>query len=161
VEIREPAQFKALGHPLRHKLLITLRQRPATFAQLAAAVGSTKGTVGYHVRILEQAGLVRATHTKRVRGGTEQYFEATSERLTIKDGGAFLIRAALGEMVPDEPDKTVLRHLWLSPAQHKDLVAALKTFGAEYQDQDEETGPPYGLLVSLYRADVPLLPAED
>jgi len=41
--LRSPAQFRALGHPLRHRLFNLLRQRPATLAQLAAALGSTKG----------------------------------------------------------------------------------------------------------------------
>src|ERR1700735_5654270 len=50
--LRSPAHFRALGHPLRHRLFNLLRQRPATLAQLAAALGSTQGTVGHPVPLL-------------------------------------------------------------------------------------------------------------
>ncbi|GAA4256779.1 hypothetical protein GCM10022255_070980 [Dactylosporangium darangshiense] len=50
---------------------------------LAAALGAAKGTVGYHMRILLEAGLVRIAHARTVRGGTEQYFEPTAPALRI------------------------------------------------------------------------------
>jgi DNA-binding transcriptional ArsR family regulator len=163
--LSDPEQFKALGHPLRHRLLVALRQRPATFAQLAAALGATKGTINYHIKILEQADLVRVAHVRRVRGGTEQYFEPTSERLRIAPdapvGGDFLVRAALAEMLPPDettPDTTILRHLRLTPDQARTLAASLERWGAE--PPEESTGEPYGLLLSLYRADIPVLPGE-
>ncbi len=112
-------QFKALGHPLRHRLLNVLRQRPATLGQLAAALGSTKGTVAYHVRVLLDAGLLRTASTRTVRGGTEQYFEPVARgfRPQLPGIGAakFLINAALDEMVPGEPEQTVLTHLRMTP----------------------------------------------
>ncbi|MEU4235849.1 winged helix-turn-helix domain-containing protein [Actinoplanes sp. NPDC026619] len=162
--IRDPGQFKALGHPLRHRLLVALRQRPATLGQLAAALDATKGTIGYHIKTLERAGLVRVASTRRVRGGTEQYYEPTSERLRIAAdapvGGDFLVRAALNEMLPPDesaPDITHLRHVRLSTEQARALAASL----AEFSDQvptGQETGVAYGVLLSLYRADIPTLP---
>ncbi|MET8150850.1 helix-turn-helix domain-containing protein [Actinoplanes sp. NPDC049668] len=162
--LSEPDQFRALGHPLRHRLVLALRQRPATLAQLAAALGATKGTVGYHVKILEQAGLVRVAHVRRVRGGTEQYYEPTSERLRIAAdapvGGDFLVRAALSEMLPPDeaaPDLTILRHVRLTTAQARALAASLERF-ADLPEQ--QTGESYGVLLSLYRANVPALPED-
>jgi DNA-binding transcriptional ArsR family regulator len=162
--LSEPAQFKALGHPLRHRLLLALRQRPATLSQLAAAAGSTKGTVGYHVKVLADAGLVRAAHAQRVRGGTEQYYEPASGGLRFAAdapvGGEFLVRAALDEMSPAEPgapEQTVLRHLRLSSDQAAALAADLERFRAP---DDTDHGRPYGLLLSLYRSNVPVLPPE-
>ena len=58
--LRSTAQFKALGHPVRHRLVNVLRQRPATLRQIATALGLAKGTVSYHVRVLREAGLVEA-----------------------------------------------------------------------------------------------------
>jgi DNA-binding transcriptional ArsR family regulator len=167
--LNEPDQFKALGHPLRHKVLLALRQRPATLAQLATALGSTKGTVGYHVKVLQDAGLVRLAHSKQVRGGTEQYYEPTSPRLRIGPhapvGGEFLIKAALTERLPPEagsPDITLLRHLRLSIAQARTLASELERLAQDNQlsEQDQEAGQPYGVLLSLYRADIPVLPGE-
>ncbi|GIF25632.1 hypothetical protein Ate02nite_83620 [Paractinoplanes tereljensis] len=163
--LSETSQFKALGHPLRHRMLVALRQRPATFAQLAAALGATKGTIGYHVKILEQAGLLRVAYVRRVRGGTEQYYEPTSPRLRIAGdapvGGEFLVKAALNEMLPPEegePETTVLRHVRLTTAQASALVARLEELGDEVPDHP--AGRPYGVLLSLYRADIPALPAD-
>ncbi|GID91497.1 hypothetical protein Adi01nite_09090 [Amorphoplanes digitatis] len=165
--LSEPDQFRALGHPLRHRLVLALRQRPATLAQLAAALGATKGTVGYHVKILEQAELVRVAYVRRVRGGTEQYYEPTSERLRIAAdapvGGDFLVRAALSEMLPPDeaaPDVTILRHLRLTTAQARTLAASLERFADGDDLPERQTGEPYGVLLSLYRANVPTLPED-
>ena len=162
--LRDPAQFKALGHPLRHRLLIALRQRPATLAQLAAALGAAKGTVGYHVKVLQDAGLLRIARERRVRGGTEQYYEPASERLRIAPdapvGGEFLVRAALAEMLPPEPgdpDRTLLRHVRLTAGQAAEIAAALEALPLP----DGPGGRPYGVLLSVYRADIPVLPPDD
>jgi DNA-binding transcriptional ArsR family regulator len=161
--LREPAQFKALGHPLRHRLMVVLRQRPATLAQLAAALGAAKGTVGYHVRVLQDAGLLRIAHERRVRGGTEQYYTPASMRLRIAPdaavGGEFLVRAALAEMLPptlDDPDRTMLRHVRMTADQATAVAEALEALSLP----DEAEGQPYGVLLSVYRADVPVLPPD-
>ncbi|OIK28482.1 hypothetical protein VT52_006335 [Streptomyces malaysiense] len=161
-------QFKALGHPVRHRLVNLLRQRPATLRQLAGALGASKGTIGYHVRVLREAGLVLLAGTRQVRGGTEQYFALVSRTFTMRPegtGGAeFLIRAALDEMVPSEPGQasdTMLRHLWLSDAEAHALEERLRATAAGPHPADPAHGAPYGLLISLFRADVPSLPPDD
>jgi DNA-binding transcriptional ArsR family regulator len=165
--LRSPAHFRALGHPLRHRLFNLLRQRPATLAQLAAALGSTKGTVGYHVQLMLDAGVVRLAGTRRVRGGTERYYEPVSVGLRLDpdaaDRTAFLVDAALGEMLPHRPgdeDFAVLRHLWLTQAQASDLAARLAEFSEAQQGRGAREGDPHGLLLCLYRADIPALPPE-
>jgi DNA-binding transcriptional ArsR family regulator len=157
-----PAQFKALGHPLRHRLINVLRQRPATLSQLALALGSTKGTLSYHMTVLLSAGLVRSAGTRTVRGGTEQYFElvSTGFRPVMPGAGAakFLINAALAEMVPGGPEQTLLTHLRLSAPQAEALAQRLSEFANETRGDDD--GESYGLLLSLYRADIPKLPED-
>ncbi|WP_163511810.1 helix-turn-helix domain-containing protein [Fodinicola acaciae] len=160
LELRDPAQFKALGHPLRHKLLLVLRRQPATLAQLAAALDSTKGTIGYHVRVLEAAGLLRVGGTRQVRGGTEQYYEPTSGGLTLHPdapvGPEFLVRAALDEMVPGGEETTQLRHIRLTAEQARALAAELEKLTQRLGD--DPTGESYGVLLSLYRVDIPNIP---
>jgi DNA-binding transcriptional ArsR family regulator len=179
--LRSPAQFRALGHPLRHRLFNLLRQRPATLAQLAAALGSTKGTVGYHVQLMVDAGVLRLAGTRRVRGGTERYYEPVRADLRLDPDAAdrttFLVAAALDEMLPHRPgdeDFAVLRHLRLTPAQARDLAARLEDFSPDpptarpgppaalpaQAGSDVPDGDPHGLLLCLYRADIPTLPAE-
>jgi DNA-binding transcriptional ArsR family regulator len=166
--LRSAEQFKALGHPARHRMVNVLRQRPATLRQLALALGMTKGTVGHHMRVLREAGLVRAAETRQVRGGTEQYFALVSRGFKLaRDAGVgpeFLINAALGEMLPREPGQashTVLRHLWLTDAEAHAMEARLRAMAAEAAPTDPAQGKPYGLLVSFFRADVPNLPPDE
>ncbi|MDG4827394.1 winged helix-turn-helix domain-containing protein [Asanoa sp. WMMD1127] len=158
-----PRQYKALGHPQRHRMLTALRRRPATIAQLAAALGSPKGTVGYHVKVLVDAGLVRQSESRTVRGGTERYFEATPGALVHDQHGAeFLLRAALAEMVPpsgDEVEHTMLRHVWLTPARARALVERIEAWGHEpAQEEEAADASAYGVLLSVFRADIPRLP---
>lgn len=166
--LRSTAQFKALGHPVRHRLVNVLRQRPATLRQIATALGLAKGTVSYHVRVLREAGLVQLAETRQVRGGTEEYFALVSGGFRLGDdaaeGAGFLIGAALAEMLPDRPDgpeDTLLRHLWLSEAEARDLAARARAMVTGPQPGDPARGEPYGLLVSLYRADIPALSPDE
>ena len=165
--LQTPAHFKALGHPVRHRIVNVLRQRPATLGQLASAMGLAKGTVSFHMRVLREAGLVRIAGTRHVRGGTEQHFALVSDAFRHEDAGTgtgFLVQAALAEMLPadgSEPGHTVLRHLWLSEQQARTLSAQLEDFGTQQHPADAVSGEAYGLLLSLYRADIPRLPAAE
>ncbi|WP_354644420.1 ArsR/SmtB family transcription factor [Kitasatospora camelliae] len=162
VVLRSPEQFKALGHPVRHRMVNALRQRPATLRQLAEAMGTSKGTVDYHVRVLREAGLVRPGETRQVRGGTEQYFALTGDSFVFSEesaGGAeFLINAALSEMLPPrpgQPEHTVLRHLWLTESEARALADRIRADVDGPLPTDSSSGEPYGLLVSLFPADIP------
>jgi DNA-binding transcriptional ArsR family regulator len=169
VVLRSPAQFKALGHPLRHRLLNVVRERPATLSQLAATLGSTKGTIGYHVRVLVDAGLLRPSGRRTVRGGTEQYFEPVGGAFVHDapgtEGAEFLFRAALAEMVApagDEVEHTMLRHVRLTAAQARALVDRIEKLGHEKLGHEKlgrerDNARAYGLLLSVFRADIPPL----
>jgi DNA-binding transcriptional ArsR family regulator len=164
--LQTPAHFKALGHPVRHRIVNVLRQRPATLGQLASAIGLAKGTISFHMRVLREAGLVRMAGTRHVRGGTEQYFALVSAgfRLHGEAGAEFLVQAALAEMLPadgSESSHTVLRHLWLSEQQARTLAAQLEDFATQQHPADAVSGEAYGMLLSLYRADIPRLPAAE
>ena len=61
VEQRRPAtarEAKALGHPLRIRILRLCREQELTNKQLADRLGRDPGTVLYHVRQLAEAGLL-------------------------------------------------------------------------------------------------------
>ena len=166
--LRSPAHFKALGHPVRHRIVNVLRQRPATLRQLASALGLAKGTVSFHVGVLRDAGLVRLAETHQVRGGTEQHFALVSRGFRFHQdsaaGAEFLLQAAAAEVLPahdEETDRTVLRHLWLTPQQASALAAQLHDYANQPRQEDADHGEAYGLLISLYRADIPRLPEDD
>lgn len=58
----DAAALKVLAHPLRSRLLSTLRRGgPATATDLATALGTNSGATSYHLRRLESIGLVADT----------------------------------------------------------------------------------------------------
>jgi DNA-binding transcriptional ArsR family regulator len=72
----DPRYVKALAHPLRIRILAMLEERAASPVQLAPRLGSTLGRVGYHVRVLRDAGLIELVETRRRRGATEHIYTA-------------------------------------------------------------------------------------
>lgn len=152
-----PAQFKALGHPMRHRLLFALGQGQATISQLATVLGSNKGNIAHHLRVLAEAGLVRPAGTRQVRGGTEQYYQRASRGLTYDDAATTEVafRALAAEIAAAEPDPfLVLRTLRLTPEHARQLTATLRDLAHQAEDADDQ--PRYGLLLGLYQPTQPL-----
>lgn len=65
--------------PLRRSLLELLRS-PASATQLAATLGLPRQRVNYHVRALEQAGLVELVEERQRRGCVERVLRARPGR---------------------------------------------------------------------------------
>lgn len=71
--ITDPQVLRALAHPLRGRLLGLLRSDgPSTATRLAALVGESSGSTSYHLRMLEQYGMV----AEQRREGRERYWRA-------------------------------------------------------------------------------------
>lgn len=89
---------KVVAHPLRVQALSVLTERPASPKELAAELGSPVGNVSYHVRELEQVGLIELVDEKKRRGAIEHFYRAISrpmlsagewEQLNLDDRQAF------------------------------------------------------------------------
>lgn len=59
--------FHALGDPTRRSLVERLSVRPATVGELAAPLAMSMPAVLQHLKVLEEAGLVRTHKVGRVR----------------------------------------------------------------------------------------------
>lgn len=71
--------FAALADPTRRAVLVRLGEGPASLGDLAEPSGMTLTGMGKHVRVLEEAGLVRTTkigRTRQVRLGDERLDDA-------------------------------------------------------------------------------------
>lgn len=151
--ITSAQQYRALGHPARHRLLFALGQQAATLSGLAADLGMSKGSTAHHLKILREAGLVRLDHTRQVRGGTEQYFTRAAERLrydTGKETTKVTLAAVADEVLSDDSDPLLmLRNIRLSPAQAQRLRQAMEELVTELTPEDGEAR--YGVLVGVYR----------
>jgi DNA-binding transcriptional ArsR family regulator len=70
---------KALGHPLRQRLLILLHKYgEASPRELALRSGEPLGNVSYHVRILKDNDCVELVRTEPRRGAVEHFYRATA-----------------------------------------------------------------------------------
>src|SRR6187549_1029418 len=93
--LTEPAQVKALGHPLRNTILGLLHERAATVSELAVALERPKSTVAHHVKVLAEAGLVQVVRTRRVRAIEERFYGRTARMFYVS-----VERSAEGDELP-------------------------------------------------------------
>jgi len=86
--IDDPRYVKAMSHPLRVRILAMLDERKASPNQLSGWLGASLGTVAYHVRTLEQLGLIELVDETRVRGAVEHHYRARERPNITAEGWA-------------------------------------------------------------------------
>jgi DNA-binding transcriptional ArsR family regulator len=104
--IQDPAAAEVSLDPIRVRLLAELAE-PASATMLAARVGLPRQKVNYHLRSLEQHGLVELVEERRKGNCTERLLRATAASYVISP-------AALAAVAPDparSPDRLSAR--WL------------------------------------------------
>src|SRR6185312_4761866 len=81
LEVERPEQLKALGHPLRLKVLQVLgeSEKPLTNRELAATLSVDPGHLHFHVRMLHRAGLIELANT----GGREKPYWPVAKHLKV------------------------------------------------------------------------------
>ncbi|MFG1761376.1 ArsR/SmtB family transcription factor [Micromonospora echinofusca] len=127
--IEDPAAAEASLDPMRARLLAALAE-PASATMLAARVGLPRQKVNYHLRALEQHGLVELVEERRKGNVTERVMRATAASYVISP-------AALAAVRPDpaqSPDRLSARWLLALAARLVQDVGALIT-GAERTKQ--------------------------
>jgi DNA-binding transcriptional ArsR family regulator len=171
IALSEPAQVKAIGHPLRTALLGLLHERAATVNELAAAVGRPKSTVAHHVKVLGDAGLVQVVRTRRVRGIDERFYGRTARMFYVVDqspaGGDQLPRdfndfeVAARESVDAFRDGKLwgfIRHARISEAQASEFWERMAELVTEFDHLPRTGDTVYGFALGVYPTDYPMLP---
>ena len=102
VRLTTPDQFRAIGDATRMRILGRLAEGPASIQQVARALRTPKGTIGHHVGVLDDAGLIRVVEERRVRGVTERRYGRVARMSRVDAGGE------LAEAVPDAPPLQML-----------------------------------------------------
>ena len=118
--IDDPAAAGVSLDPVRARLLAALAE-PGSATTLAAVVGLTRQKVNYHLRTLEQHGLVELVEERRRGNMTERVLRATAASYVISP-------AALGAAAPDatrSPDRLSARWLVALAARTVREVGAL------------------------------------
>jgi len=80
--IEDPAAAVVALHPMRARLLAALVE-PASASALAARVGLSRQKVNYHLRALEEHGLVRVVEERQWGGLTERVLVATAASYVV------------------------------------------------------------------------------
>jgi DNA-binding transcriptional ArsR family regulator len=68
---------RALGHPLRQRILDLLNERGENSpVQIARAFGERLGNIAYHCGVLEECGAIELSRTAPARGAVEHFYRA-------------------------------------------------------------------------------------
>jgi DNA-binding transcriptional ArsR family regulator len=72
---------KALNHPVRVKALTILTERIASPKEISAEIETPLSNVSYHVRVLDELGLIEIMEEESVRGSVAHFYKAVERPL--------------------------------------------------------------------------------
>lgn len=174
MELTTLAGVRAIAEPLRESILDLLLERAATVSELAAALGRPKGTVAYHVKVLQEADIVKVVRSRRVRAVTESYYGRTARlhfvgalRAVDESGepicSNYLVTAARDSAPAHADDdlSAILRHARI-PKQHirafrKRMFDLADEFSRLPRDGDQA----YAFVAAVYPTQYPHLPEPE
>jgi DNA-binding transcriptional ArsR family regulator len=101
----DPGVVRAIGHPLRMRLLNRLNEEVCSPVEMARELGESVQLISYHVRILRDLGFVELVGTTPRRGAIEHHYRAVRRPVFSDADWAALpanARAALGWEIAKE-----------------------------------------------------------
>jgi DNA-binding transcriptional ArsR family regulator len=72
---------KALNHPVRVKALTILTERTASPKEISELIDTPLSNVSYHVRVLDELGLIEIREEENVRGSVAHFYRAVERPL--------------------------------------------------------------------------------
>src|SRR5438552_8039443 len=163
--IRDLATVKAIAHPLRFRILGRLADGPHTVKEVAAGLGRPPDRLYYHVRILEQHGVVEVADERLVSGIVERRYRLTGAELSLDPSDRDLARQAtdfMADALRQElraaaavgAEGTLLSRTMVSltAEQRGELQARLRAFLEDVTRDYSGDGDPFTLTIALYQA---------
>ncbi|HSJ65611.1 MAG TPA: winged helix-turn-helix domain-containing protein [Gemmatimonadaceae bacterium] len=95
--LRTPAAALALLDPERCRLAEALSAQHDSAAGLARRLGETRQRINYHLRVLEEAGLIEMAEARQRRGRVERVMRPSAQRFVIDP-------ATVGTLAGADPD---------------------------------------------------------
>jgi DNA-binding transcriptional ArsR family regulator len=142
--IDDPRYVKAMSHPLRVRILAMLDERTASPVELAGWLGSSLGTVAYHVRTLQTIDAY-ARAASAAGGFDHGNSHLTRTQLTLDARGwADLSRACLRLLSQvDRIDESARERIELNPhsGDTKDVALVMMLFEAARLAAETEGDP--------------------
>jgi DNA-binding transcriptional ArsR family regulator len=172
--VQDQQQLRALADTVRTKIVFILRERAASITELAEVLGSPKGTVGHHVKVLERAGLIRVVRTRKVRALTEKYYGRVARLFVLRSDeslpdeltgvlGAAMLQQAADEALASRPEKdhSALLHIRLGEKDVLRFQRRLNRLVADFQRAEDPSGDMHALTLALFRSTGTLPPRRD
>jgi DNA-binding transcriptional ArsR family regulator len=145
-----PEQLKALGHPLRIRVLEALgeTETPMSNRELALKLGVDPGHLHFHVRMLLKCGLIEQVASDK---GREKPYRAAARTLKVApelvSAGASELQATVVEDVQKGWNayadagrfRFVRINVRISPDKALEVLSELVPAFEELEDEDEET----------------------
>jgi DNA-binding transcriptional ArsR family regulator len=158
-------EARALGHPTRLRIVFACRERAMTNKELADALGTTPGTIHYHLRPLVETGFLRPeTPRPGPRGSKEQPYRSTGKSWQIGGGAEPGILREVGAqevLAASEEDLVLLTRLGVTlPAdkledllqRFQDLMDEAKQRSRDGVHRPEAPGDDDGGSVTIFLA---------
>ncbi len=154
--------------------MFLLRERAASITELAQVLSCPKGTAGHHVKVLEQAGLIRVVRTRKVRALTERYYGRVARLFVLRSDelrheelsssfGSMLLQQAADEALAARSDKdqSALLHARLAEKDVTRFQRRLNRLVADFQQSEDPEGEIHALALALFRTSPALPPRDD
>ncbi len=174
---KSPAEFRALFEDTRLQIVDLLLERAATIKELSDTLDRPKGTIGHHVSVLKEAGLIRVVRTKKVRAIEAKYYGRTARTylltpnidVDIDVAPDYFLTTASSEFSKAAQNHTkgietamisTLRYARIPNDRAKEWALRLADLAQEFTTEPRAGDTSYGMLVALYPTDRPHLPDE-
>jgi DNA-binding transcriptional ArsR family regulator len=163
------AQLKAVADDTRMHILNLLLERAATVTHLAEALDKPKGTVGYHTKVLEDAGMVRVVRTNKVRAMTEKYYGRTGRTIIFEsapnsDDPMWFVNDALRGMRKTEGDPLPMftsRVARIPMERAVEFSERIVELAEEFISLPRSGDTVFGFVAGVYPTDRPAFAEED
>jgi DNA-binding transcriptional ArsR family regulator len=155
IDADTPARLKALGDPLRMLILDLVLERSMSVTELAERTQRPKGTVGYHVDVLVDAGLLQVTRTRKVRAVEERFYGRAARTIVFPshDGEIPFLRDVVADIDLDRDDTAAtftFRHARIPLERAAEYATRLDALALEFIDEPRGGDVDYGLYLGLF-----------
>lgn len=180
--------MKAIADPTRNAIALLLLERAASTTELSIALSRPRGTIDHHLKVLATAGLVHVVRTRQVRAMTERFWGRTARTFAFDRASSdvptpmWMVRDAHEEMErtlpalhaaasadPDTCDDhdgdhdgggvyATFRHARIPADRVREFGRRLYELSDEFVATERGGDVMYGLLLTLFPTDLPILP---
>ncbi len=168
-------QFKALFDETRMQIVDLLTERAATTTEIAETLSRPKGTIGHHIQVMEEAGLIHVVRTKKVRAIQAKYYgrvartflltskldvdvEVSPDYFLTSAASEYAKAAHLHEVEGGVPMVSTLRYARIPEDRAQEWVLRLSELVQEFVAEPRSGDTTFGLLAAIYPTDRPHLP---